>query len=98
MRAHPDLKPLHPPVTDFPIALWVMSFVFDLFSFRVGNAMVKAAFFNIAAGCIIAILAAALGIFDYLRVLPGVQAKRLGLVHAALNVLALLVFSVDLWA
>jgi uncharacterized membrane protein len=99
MRASPRLKPLHPPFTDFPVALWVVSFVFDFCSLGVGNAMVKAAFYNIAAGCITAILAAATGVFDFTRIGDGAPyARRTALIHGALNVFGLMIFSVNLFA
>ena len=98
MRRSSSLRPLHPPLTDFPVALWVMAFVFDLVSFGAGNAFVKAAFYNLAAGDVIALLAAAAGLFDFTRIAPGHRTKKVALVHAGLNVLALVIFSVEAWA
>jgi uncharacterized membrane protein len=91
-------KPLHPPLTDFPVALWITSFAFDVASIWMGNAMVKAAFFNLAAGCLMAVLAAVAGVLDYAHIEAGAKARRVGLIHAGLNVLALAVFGVAVFA
>jgi uncharacterized membrane protein len=93
-----QMKPLHPPLTDFPAALWITAFAFDIGSIWVGNAMVRAAYFNLVAGCIMAVFAALAGVFDYSRIRRGAPAKRIGLIHALLNVVALMVFIVGVVA
>lgn len=90
-------KPLHPPFTDFPVALWTISLVFDLFSLRYGNAFVRAAFFNLAAGLVLAVLAAASGLVDLGRARRTAAVRRTALAHAGLNVLATATFLVDFW-
>ena len=95
MRA--QRKPLHPPFTDFPIALWSVSLVFDLLSLRYGNAFVRAADYNLAAGLVMAVLAAAAGLFDFGRARRTDAVRRKVVAHAGLNVLATVIFVVGFW-
>lgn len=90
-------RPLHPPLTDFPVALWGTSLVFDLLSLWIGNSMVLAAFYNVAAGCVIALFAMLTGTLDYNRIPDRSPARRIGLLHALLNVSAFTLFAVNLW-
>src|SRR5437868_2153694 len=74
---------LHPLLVQFPLALWGMSFVFDVLSLRFGAAMTQAARFNLAGGLIAAVVAAAAGVHDFRRRLqPRSPARRLGRWHA----------------
>lgn len=89
--------PLHPLLVHFPIALWGMSFVFDLLSLKLGPAMVEAARYNVLGGIIAAVVAGLTGVLDYFTHLrPGSPARRIGRYHAALNGLALGLFSASL--
>jgi uncharacterized membrane protein len=97
MRSAVRGPPIHPPFTHFPIALWTMSFVFDLLSIWMGNAMVRAAFYNLAAGTALAILTGAAGVLDYSKIPSGDAARRPGIVHAVLMVSVIVVFMVDTW-
>lgn len=90
-------KPLHPPITDFPVALWTLSIVFDLLSFKLGNPLVHAAYYNLALGGLFAVAAAVTGILDYARLTVGTPPKRLGIVHAAFQAGATFVMAVNLW-
>lgn len=90
-------RPLHPPLTDFPVALWTTSLIFDLLALWLGNALVRAAFYNIAAGCVFALAAALTGALDYNRIPDGSPARRVGLLHGGLNVVAFTLFAVNLW-
>ena len=76
--------------------MWGMSFVFDVASLRLGPAMVEAARFNLAAGLVMAVVAAAAGVRDFLRLPLGATVRRIGRWHAALNILAAALFSVSL--
>jgi uncharacterized membrane protein len=90
--------PRHPRWTDFPIALWVASLLFDFGSIAPvgsGNLFVRAAFYNMAAGCLLALVAALTGALDYNRIPHDSPARRLGLLHGGINVAAFLVFGVD---
>ena len=89
--------PLHPPFTHYPIALWTLGFVFDLLSLWEGNSMVRAAYYNIAAGTLIAVLAAAAGTLDYNKIPQGDPAKRMGMVHAVVMLGIVILFCFDTW-
>jgi uncharacterized membrane protein/nitrite reductase/ring-hydroxylating ferredoxin subunit len=86
--------PIHPMLVAFPIALWVMAFIFDLIGIARGNAGLWAAgFYCLVAGCIGAALAAVPGVIDWLLVVPPKSsAKNRGLLHGSLNVVVLLLF------
>jgi uncharacterized membrane protein len=89
-------QPLHPLLVHFPLAMWGMSFVFDVLSLRFGPAMVVAARFNLAAGLVMAAVAAATGAHDFLRLPRGTLVRRIGRWHALLNLAAAALFSVSL--
>lgn len=89
--------PLHPQFTHFPLALWLTSLLFDGLSFWLGNSMVQAAFFNISVGCVIGLATALTGALDYSYVPDSSPAKRMGLLHGGLNVMAFTLFAVSLW-
>lgn len=90
-------RPLHPPFTDFPVALWSTSLLFDVLSLWLGNALVRAAFYNIAVGCVFALVAALTGALDYNRIPDQSPARRVGLLHGGLNIVAFTLFAVNLW-
>jgi uncharacterized membrane protein/nitrite reductase/ring-hydroxylating ferredoxin subunit len=96
MRSKASIQdhPIHPMLVGFPIALWVAGFVFDLIGTKNSNAGLWAAgFYAVIAGCVIAVLAAAAGVIDWLyTVPPESSAKNRGLLHGGLNSLALLLF------
>ncbi|MBM4440301.1 MAG: DUF2231 domain-containing protein [Candidatus Rokubacteria bacterium] len=86
--------PLHPMLVVFPFALWTTAVVFDVVGLVTGNnALRTVAFYNIAAGIVGAVAAAVPGIIDYFS-LRG-RARRVGTYHAALNIVALLLFTVS---
>src|SRR5438046_10492175 len=96
-RACISIVALHPLLVHFPLALWGMSFVFDVLSLRFGPAMTQAARFNLAGGLIAAAVAAAAGVHDFRRRLePRSPARRLGRWHAALNCAAASLFPASL--
>jgi len=76
-------KPFHPPLTDFPVAAYVLAAVFDTISYVAGpNDSVGRDFFIsgthvIIAGVIVAVPTALTGFWDWLRSTePGTQARR----------------------
>jgi uncharacterized membrane protein len=86
---------LHPLLAQFPLALFGMSFVFDLLSLRLGALYVEAARFDIAGGLVAAAVVAATGARDYRR-LPAGPAPRIARAHATLNAVAVALFAVGL--
>lgn len=95
--ARSSSRPLHPPLTDFPVALLVTALLFDLLSLWVGNTMVWAAFYNNAAGVVFGLLAALTGTLDYNKIPDRHPAKRLGIVHGLVNATAITLFAVNVW-
>src|SRR5215831_3092713 len=96
MRSKASIQghPIHPILVGFPIAMWVVGFVFDLIGTIWPNpGLWAAAFYCVIAGCVCAVLAAAAGIIDWLfTVPPESSAKQRGLIHGGLNSLCLLLF------
>ena len=99
MRSRTAVKshPLHPMLVAFPIGLWITAFIFALLGNWRGSAGLWAAtFYCLIGGCVGAALAAVPGLIDWVSVVPPASsAKRRGLLHGCLNVVALLVF---IWA
>ncbi len=73
-------NPLHPALTDVPLGAWSTAFVLDL----VGS---KSADDALAVGCLGAVPAALTGLNDWSHLED--DAKRIGVVHALLNSMAL---------
>ncbi len=101
MRARARIlsHPIHPILITFPLALWISSFVFDLLGTELSRAPLwGAGFYAVAGGCVGAVLAAAAGAIDLFTVVPPNSTGRTrGLQHAALNVVALLLFAFITW-
>jgi nitrite reductase/ring-hydroxylating ferredoxin subunit/uncharacterized membrane protein len=80
--------PLHPLLTDLPIGCWTSAMLFDLVP---GTGAARAARLLIGLGCLAALPTAASGAADWSRLSPA--ERRVGLVHAASNTLALGLYS-----
>jgi uncharacterized membrane protein len=77
----------------FPVGLLVTSVIFDAIDVLGGPAVFgTAAFWNITVGLVGGLLAAATGIADWLSIPAGTRAKRIGLLHAGLNTVVLVLF------
>jgi len=86
-------KPFHPPLTDFPIAAYVIAAVLDVGSIIGGknrtwpHEMWHAATFVFVAGAAVSLLAAVTGLMDWWRSSqPGTQARRTANTHATIMV------------
>jgi uncharacterized membrane protein len=78
-----------------PIGLWTAAVVFDLIQLTSGNDVFgEVGYWNIVAGIIGAVLAAVTGLADWTGIPANTRAKRIGLIHAGLNTVALLLFVV----
>jgi hypothetical protein len=83
--------PLHPMLVEFPIAFFVATFVSDLIFWQSGNSFWAAAsFWLLGAGLIMAALAAAAGLVDFLGE-PKIRALNDAWWHAGGNVIAVLI-------
>jgi nitrite reductase/ring-hydroxylating ferredoxin subunit/uncharacterized membrane protein len=91
--------PIHPMLVAFPIALWVMAFIFSVIGAAAATPSLWAAgFYCIIAGCIGATLAAVAGTMDLFgSVPPRSSGRRRGLLHGLLNSLLLLAFIFFAW-
>src|SRR5687768_1294234 len=76
-------KPLHPPLTDIPIAAYILGAVFDVTSVvggedrSWGQDFWRAATYVIVAGAAVSVLAAVTGLIDWMRSTQGgTQARR----------------------
>ncbi len=81
-------KPLHPPLTDIPVAAYVLAAAFDVIS-AIGHEnawardFYRAASFLLIAGVAVSVLTALTGFWDWLRSTePGNQARRTVNAHA----------------
>jgi uncharacterized membrane protein len=86
-------KPLHPPLTDFPIAAYVLAAVFDVISVVGGSDDAWAQDFWHAGtyvfigGAAVSVLTALTGVFDWWKSSePGTQARRTINTHALIMV------------
>jgi uncharacterized membrane protein len=86
-------KPLHPPLTDFPIAAYVLAAVFDVVSLVGGSDdewardFWHAGTYVFVAGAAVSVLTALSGVFDWWKSSePGTQARRTINTHALIMV------------
>ncbi len=86
-------KPFHPPLTDVPVAAYLLAAAFDLISF-IGQDepwardFYRAATFTFVGGVAVSVLAALTGFWDWLRSsTPGTQARRTINTHAWIMIL-----------
>lgn len=90
--------PVHPMLITFPIGLLVTAVLFDIADAVGGPRFLgEVAYWNIVVGLIGGVLAAVAGFFDLLAIPAGTRAKRIGIVHALVNLSVILLF-VGVWA
>jgi uncharacterized membrane protein len=82
-------KPLHPPLTDFPVAAYVLSAAFDIIStiggddHAWGREFWHAGTYTFIGGAAVSVLTALTGFWDWLKSTePGTQARRTANTHA----------------
>ena len=89
--------PVHPMLVAFPISLWVTSFVLDVIFYFIRNpSLVLISKVMIACGLIGGLAAAVPGIIDWLAI-KNQEVKRIADWHARLNIIAIIVFAIDLY-
>jgi len=96
-------KPAHPPLTDIPVAAYVLALVFDAVSFLAGNnsSIARDAYvagtWTIIAGAIVSVPTALTGFWDWLESTPrGTQAWRTANWHMAVMVTVTVLVVVDI--
>ena len=86
----------HPILIVFPLGLLATAVIFDILRLATGNTgFATAAYWNIAAGIVIGLVAAVFGLVDWLAIPGGTRAKAIGLWHGAGNVVVVLLFAVS---
>jgi uncharacterized membrane protein len=97
MKTPTTLKhhPLHPILVEFPIALWVFALAADI-AFHAGASDVwrSIALYSMGAGIVGAVVAAVPGLVDLLSLNDPTQ-KRIGIYHAVLMVVTLILFAIN---
>ena len=90
LQGKPLKHPSHALFVHFPSALLPIAFLFDILS-RITdeNALVRAAFYDICAGLLLAVPAIVTGLVDYLPMVRGSRKRRLGTNHLRGQLLAM---------
>lgn len=88
----------HPILIVFPLGLLSTSVIFDIaYLLTRSTAFSLVSYWMIAAGVIGGVVAAVPGFVDWLAIPKGTRAKRVGLLHAAVNDAVLVLFAVSWW-
>jgi uncharacterized membrane protein len=89
---------IHPIMIVFPLGLLSTAAIFDaLYLLTLNRTWPGVSFWMIVAGLIGGLVAALFGLIDYLNIPSDTRAKRIGLYHALVNVVALGLFALGLW-
>lgn len=90
--------PVHPMVIVFPLGLLPAAVACDIIYLVRGNPnWAHISYWLIAAGVLSGIVAAFFGFIDWLALPNGTRAKRIGLWHAVLMDLVLVLFAISWW-
>lgn len=85
--------PVHPMIVVFPLGLLATAVVFDIIALiQHSYSWYRINFWMIAGGIVGGLVAAAFGLVDWFEIPSGTRAKRIGLYHAGLNTLVVLLF------
>ena len=96
-------KPLHPPLTDFPVAAYVLAAVFDVIATVGRDESWAQDFFHAGTyvfigGAAVSVFAALTGLWDWLRSTErGTQARRTANAHAVTTLWASRLSGVNAW-
>ncbi|HXS55974.1 MAG TPA: DUF2231 domain-containing protein [Hanamia sp.] len=90
--------PIHPMLIAFPVAFYTGALAcFIAFSSNHNIFWFKAGYVANVAGVIMALVAAVPGFIDWLYIPSDSKAKKTGVFHLVCNVVALLLFAINLW-
>lgn len=87
--------PIHPMLITFPFGLFGMAVVFDLIDV-IGDgwdSISRAAYYMIAAGVVMGLVAAVFGAVDWTAIPTGTRAKRIATIHGLGNVVVVALFA-----
>ena len=88
---------IHPIMIVFPLGLLSTAAIFDvLYLITANTTFSTVSFWMIAAGLIGGLVAALFGFIDFLNIPSGTRAKRIGIYHAVVNVIAMILFAASL--
>lgn len=80
--------PVHPILVVFPIALFILSFIFDIVHYWTDNGLwATISFWNMVAGIVGALAAAVPGLIDYLKLDMSSDARQTATVHMVMNLM-----------
>jgi uncharacterized membrane protein len=97
LQGKPLGHPSHAMFVHFPSALFPIAVLFDAVSVMdPGGIWARAAFYNIAGGLALGVLAAMTGLIDYLPMVGGSRKKRLGTYHLASQALMVVLMAASL--
>jgi uncharacterized membrane protein len=96
-------KPFHPPLTDIPVAAYILAAVFDLISFGASGTVARDFFISgthvLVAGLIVSVPTALTGFWDWLKSTPKhTQAWRTANWHMAVMLTVTAIVIVDILA
>ena len=84
---------VHPMIVVFPLGLLAASAAFDIAYLATDNTVfAETAYWNMLAGVIGGLAAAVFGFWDWLTIPKGTRAKKVGVLHAAMNVIVVALF------
>jgi len=96
LQGMPFRHPVHPSLVHFPIGLFMLSFLIDLLGLLVSdNTFVRAAYYAIAGGIGMGLLAVIPGLVDYFDIRSDHPAKRIATRHMLLNFAVLGMFGAN---
>lgn len=90
IQGRPFGYPLHPMIVHFPIALFILTLLLDGAALLLngGNSVVRAAYYTLIGGTVMALLAVIAGLVDYADIRRDHPAKRTATIHMILNLTA----------
>src|SRR5687767_805636 len=96
LQGRPVGHPLHPIIVHFPIALFYLSFIIDLWSLVYGAAVLnRSSFYLLTFGVIMALIAAAPGFADYTSIRRDSDARKVATRHMLLNLAAVVLYLIS---
>lgn len=89
---------VHQQLIVLPLGLLGGAVAFDLLALALDHEQLAVvAFWTMIAGIITGLIAAPFGTIDWLAIPRGTRAKRIGMMHALANVVALILFGISAW-
>ncbi|MGQ0601920.1 MAG: DUF2231 domain-containing protein [Anaerolineales bacterium] len=91
LQGRPFGHPLHPLLVHLPIGLFILSLLFDVAArwFNAGNVIVQAAFYTMALGVVMGLVAAITGFADWSDIRTDRSGKSTATAHMTLNLLVI---------